>query len=280
MNENFHFRKITNDDWLSFKELEDDAFPRDQLERNDFDQLTSSDRFIGYFNNDKPSELIGYLVLTTYDSYAHLNRIGINRNWRGKGYGKILMDYAIKHFLKFNPKEIGIYVETNNSVAISLYEKFGFVKKFESWHYIINLTNFDRSMSDQINLKDYELRDIDVNDLKIISQKFSNFNYAEMKKGFETDQLNENPRFNFLVLLYKGEYVGFTRFSPNFSGSRPFHYSLLNHIDPFVMLLKKYIQPDKDYLRITFDAYDELANLFETRGYTKHHHLFKLIKPV
>ncbi|MHA1984789.1 MAG: GNAT family N-acetyltransferase [Candidatus Hodarchaeales archaeon] len=277
MNTNYHFRKLTQDDWLSFKDLEDNAFPRDQIDRVEFDRLTTSRGFIGYFTINNSEVLIGYLYLTLLEDYAHLNRIGIHHNCRGKGFGKLLMEYAINYFLKYNPKEIGIYVETNNNVAINLYQKCGFVIQFESWHYIIDLQSFNKSKK---NIENYEIKEVSADDLETLESTFDNFNSIEIRSTLEREKQNEKPRLFFLGLQYNGEFVGFARFNPKFSGCRPFNYSALKHVDPFIELLKKYKIPEKEYIRITFDNYKELAQKFDKEDYEKHHHLYKLVKTI
>ncbi|MHA2338793.1 MAG: GNAT family N-acetyltransferase [Candidatus Hodarchaeales archaeon] len=277
MNKGFHFRRLTPDDWLSFKDIEDNAFPRDKIDGEEFKRLVTSEGFIGYFTNNVSEELIGYLYLTLLDDYAHLNRIGVHHNWRGKGFGKLLMEYAINYFLNYNPKEIGIYVETNNKVAISLYQKYGFVIQFESWHYIVGLSSFNKS---DHNTENYELKEVNIEDLEILENTFDNFNSIEIRRTLEREKKNEKTKLFFLGLTHYGEFVGFARFNPSFSGCRPFNYSALKHVDPFIELLKKYKLPEKEYIRITFDNYRELAKKFDEDEYKKHHHLYKLVKTI
>ncbi|OLS26453.1 MAG: hypothetical protein HeimC3_10030 [Candidatus Heimdallarchaeota archaeon LC_3] len=190
------------------------------------------------------------------------------------------MEHAINYFSKFKPKEIGIYVETHNRNAIGLYKKYGFKNYYESWHYIVDLSSFDHEILPELKLDDYSIKLIDVHDLLKISNIFLEMNFTEMKSGLESNNQSKVPRLRFLGLLKNNNLVPFARFAPNFSRCRPFHYTSIDDVDPFIELMKRYKLPDKDYVRITFDKYRELANLFAKRNYKKHHHLYKLIKPM
>ena len=274
------FRNLTKNDWAIFKDLDGEAFPNDEISEEDYSRLTLHEGFIGCFNKKQSNEIIGYLYLTRYSDYAHLNRIAVKKDKRGLGFGNLLMEYAIKYFSKFNPKDIGIYVETHNTPAISLYKKYGFRDQYESWHYIIDLASFDKNISPQLNLDNYEIKLIDMVDLTKISKKFPEMNFTEMKSGLKSNLMSKDPRIKFFGLLKNQNFVAFARFSPDFSGCRPFHYESVNDVDPFIELIKKYKLPGKDHIRITFDKYTELADLFTQRNYKQHHHLFRLIKPM
>ena len=57
----------------------------------------------------------------------------------------------------------------------------------------------------------------------------------------------------------------------------PFEYKQINHADILVKLLETHYKlPDKEYIRITFDNYLELAELCIKRGYKLHHHMYTM----
>lgn len=67
--------------------------------------------------------------------YGHLDRdhddvwlgIAISELMRGRGYGKILMDYLLKIAKNKNIKEVRLSVDKVNREAIGLYSYFGFI---------------------------------------------------------------------------------------------------------------------------------------------------------
>jgi len=78
--------------------------------------------FVGY-EGDKP---VGFVFLRKfYMDFWELTLIGVLNEYRGKGIGKSLLKEALKDI----KGEIHLHVQTHNSTAISLYEKFGFHKE-------------------------------------------------------------------------------------------------------------------------------------------------------
>ncbi|MCE7741603.1 MAG: GNAT family N-acetyltransferase [Candidatus Heimdallarchaeota archaeon] len=129
-----HFRKFTEEDWISFEEIAMEAFARENILKENFLQILDDEGFIGAFKDEK---LVGYLRLLLLNEYGHLGQIVVEKSERGKGFGNKLMENAIIYFGKKDVENVGLYVETKNNTTISLYEKYGFEKQFESRHYWI-----------------------------------------------------------------------------------------------------------------------------------------------
>ncbi len=97
--------------------------------------LNNKDRIIFFaFEND---ELAGQIIILKYwNTYAYINDIRVENEFRGKGIGKALMLKAIE-WAKMNSC-IGVEVETQdvNVRACLFYEKLGFVLGgFNSFRY-------------------------------------------------------------------------------------------------------------------------------------------------
>lgn len=61
------------------------------------------------------------------DKSIWLDRLMIDSNFQGHGYGKAALDFIIKYLKEnFNLKIIYLSVHDTNSLAIQLYETFGF----------------------------------------------------------------------------------------------------------------------------------------------------------
>ena len=56
---------------------------------------------------------------------AWLRQLAVERNFRGKGIGKLLLTYYLKNF-KTQVQEFMHWVDEDNKVAITMYEKEGF----------------------------------------------------------------------------------------------------------------------------------------------------------
>jgi ribosomal protein S18 acetylase RimI-like enzyme len=58
---------------------------------------------------------------------GHLSRIVVNPSSRGKGFGRIFGQELINEAKKLNCQTISLHVIKDNSIAISLYKKLGFI---------------------------------------------------------------------------------------------------------------------------------------------------------
>ena len=70
--------------------------------------------------------ILGYGGLWKIDGEAHISTIAIDPVWRGKGYGEILLAGMFGKALQLNAEYIVLEVRVSNSVAQSLYRKYGF----------------------------------------------------------------------------------------------------------------------------------------------------------
>lgn len=268
-------KPITENDWNQFQVLELDTFPNDPLSKEDFLRLLSLDGFFGLFNNE--NILIGYLYCRIYNEYAHLHRIGVLSTERGKKYGSMLFEKAIAYFEDHSSPIFSLYVESHNSTAISLYKKYGLRIIFESWHFILHLNQHNSFQTSPY--KDVEARDLSIDDLRIVQNIFSSSNVKELQ-GMLEDIKNKSNNNKFLALYDKSNLKAIARMNPKFSGCRPFFISDLTFFDTFINELLKFKEPDRTYIRITFDDNDELAKLCKERKYEIHHHLYKMTRKI
>ena len=93
--------------------------PRD-IEMDEFD--TNSKHFIVLYSN-KP---IGCARIRFIGKMAKLERIALLKRYRGKGFGKIMMNYLIKYCKNKNVEEI---VMNAQYYLKNYYDKFGFRPK-------------------------------------------------------------------------------------------------------------------------------------------------------
>lgn len=78
-----------------------------------------------------PNGRLGYTTLTPMDFKSffpkyHLSYIAVDPRARGRGVGTLLMEEAIR----ITKGDLSLHVETDNTPAIKLYEKFGFHAKY------------------------------------------------------------------------------------------------------------------------------------------------------
>ena len=116
---------------------------------NNYDKCIASGNFYPMTLVDG-NKIIGHLILRNPDSNKDVIRLGfiiVNPDLRGKGYGKTLINEAIKYSKDMlNAKEINLGVFENNENAYHCYKSVGFKEiridknifqfKNESWNCI------------------------------------------------------------------------------------------------------------------------------------------------
>lgn len=88
-------------------------------------EKSSTDFFFGSYINH---ELCGFIHLKLLKNSVHLNHIATMDNFKGRGVGNALIDFA-KSFSKSKNKALSLHVDSRNSMARSWYEKIGFATK-------------------------------------------------------------------------------------------------------------------------------------------------------
>ena len=154
------------------------------------------------------------------------------------------------------------------------YIKNGLKTLYEAWHFVIDI-DLHNSINKTI-FNNIAFRELTVEDLDDIDISFPKTDTKELK-GMLKDS-NEHPGVNHFISMYENnKIVAYARFNKKFAGSRPFAIVDLKYFDTFISQLIKMRDQTKNYIRITFDDNDELANLCKKRNYTVHHHLFKMV---
>jgi len=94
----------------------------------DFPILNKENNFRETYALKKQKEIIGILILDIIYERVELIQIEILKNNRGQGYGNQLMEFVITRARQKKAENITLEVHENNTVAIHLYQKYGFQK--------------------------------------------------------------------------------------------------------------------------------------------------------
>jgi len=95
--------------------------------------LESKTNFYFILLNEK--EVVGFLQCSIISPESELYEIGIDENFQGSGYAKMLMEYYLDYAKKKGCDTILLEVNKINMKAISLYKKYGFCKYGERKNY-------------------------------------------------------------------------------------------------------------------------------------------------
>ena len=117
--------KINNKEELFL--LESDLFTNSWSENSIEEQLKIKTSLnLGLKVNN---ELISYVLCLDLFPEIEILRFGVKQNFQLQGKGKFLLKSLISLLKQKNYNRIFLEVNTNNSGAISLYERFGFIDK-------------------------------------------------------------------------------------------------------------------------------------------------------
>jgi GNAT superfamily N-acetyltransferase len=256
-------RLMADEDWKQLHKMDLEIFPDDVLDEEWFKKRVQKD---GCFVLDLEGCISGYLVVARYGmDEGHLGRIGVAKMSQGKGYGSVLMQYALDWFRNQEGiRSVHLYTQDFNSVAQELYKKFGFRRSGTTWHFFVPYKTLKPT-------REYTCQGIEEDEIESAGRRFPSLP-AEQIKRFLTHE-------EFRVLTLKdrnGSIVGVCRFTPSFPGCMPFEIADTSYFDDFAAGVRRFGLPEYDYVRITFTNMPELARLCEKRGYHLHHRLYKM----
>ena len=68
----------------------------------------------------------GFLMASRKEEFAHVHRMGVRKDLRGRGYGRILMEGLVQKVIQSKLQGISLKVDPSNEAAILFYKKNGF----------------------------------------------------------------------------------------------------------------------------------------------------------
>ncbi len=79
-----------------------------------------------YFVCEEDEKIISYIGLWIDSNIAQVLNFYVNEEYRNKGYGKKMLEYALEYLDSLDVNTISLEVRPSNLNAIDLYEKYGF----------------------------------------------------------------------------------------------------------------------------------------------------------
>ncbi|MGD9396606.1 MAG: GNAT family N-acetyltransferase [Candidatus Thorarchaeota archaeon] len=256
-------RPMKPEDWDEFHEMDLELFPDDSMEENHFKKRTEND---GCFALMQDNRIIGCLIVARFgEDEAYLGRIGVSKTHQGKGFGSLLMEYAIDWYHEQGGiKATHLLTQDYNKAAQNLYKKYGFKRTGTTWSFYVP---YD-SVRPQ---KKYRCQKIQEEEIDPVGSLFPSLPPQQIRRFLSADGQ--------LVLTLKdlnGKIKGACRFTPSFPGCFPFEITSIDCFDDFATGLMEFKLPEHDYFRVTFTDIPDLAKLCEEREYRLHHRLHKM----
>ncbi|AJI54308.1 GNAT family N-acetyltransferase [Francisella philomiragia] len=102
-------------------ELENSTFLSDKISKKQFIYNINKQKY--FFIVKIQNSLAGYILCFEYKKTIRVYSLAVSKNYQGQGIGKKLLEDILNN----SDKNISLEVNTNNLIAISLYQKLGFV---------------------------------------------------------------------------------------------------------------------------------------------------------
>lgn len=114
----------------------DDFYRIENKLQEEFDRFWTPGVFLSELKKDdtryvvlkEDEDIVGFAGIWITPDNIELNNIVVRKDRRGKGYSKLLLEKLLEISKEYDKENILLEVSEINEVAISLYEKYGFVK--------------------------------------------------------------------------------------------------------------------------------------------------------
>ena len=121
-----------------FIQLHDFIFPGVYVSGKDVIEDINKNRFVFSIVEDDKLKAYSILKIHKNSKSATAEIISVDEKYRGKGYGKAILNHLIEFtFQNHNVEEIELIVDGDNEIAISLYLSLGFTIKAENCCYVV-----------------------------------------------------------------------------------------------------------------------------------------------
>lgn len=121
-----HIRPMTADDLDAVLAIEQASFPAPWNSDHFLHEITSPLSFP--FIAEYSGLIVGYVCLMSLFEEAQILDIAVTPEQRGRGVARMLMDHAISVAREKGAELLTLEVRASNTAAITLYERFGFVR--------------------------------------------------------------------------------------------------------------------------------------------------------
>lgn len=120
-------RRMQVDDLSSVHSIEKASFPPYLVESEQSISAEIYSPTAHCFVIENSNDVVGFVICLTIVDELHIMDIAVVDTMRGKGYGEKLMQHSIELAKRMNMRGVTLEVNEHNTIAISLYEKLGFV---------------------------------------------------------------------------------------------------------------------------------------------------------
>lgn len=118
-------RDMTEEDIEQVMEIERKTFST-PWSKESFKMEITKNILAKYIVAEIDKKIVGYGGIWIIIDEGHITNIAVDKNYRGKGIGKLLIEGLIDVCREKNAKAITLEVRQSNEIAKSLYKQYGF----------------------------------------------------------------------------------------------------------------------------------------------------------
>ena len=93
---------------------------------------------------------VGYVGLTAYHGWGHIDRIAVRAGHQGRGFGRRLTEFAISRLATLGSSRIGLSTQRRNARSQALYASLGFTRQLGSDYQIYGRALRDSDSIDEL----------------------------------------------------------------------------------------------------------------------------------
>jgi [ribosomal protein S18]-alanine N-acetyltransferase len=126
--EGIRIRKAVASDIEAVSRIENGQFPNPWKKKYFIDELTHDIANFYVAEDVVTRDVAGYIIFWIVEDMLELHKIAVSGEYKGKGIGKELFGFMMDTAKERKIAEVFLEVRKTNTVAIKLYESFGFVR--------------------------------------------------------------------------------------------------------------------------------------------------------
>ena len=124
---NIDIREMTLEDVDGVLEVEKNSFTT-PWSKESFIMEVTRNKLARYLVVSLDGSIVGYAGFWLIVGEAHITNIAVHSDYRGRGFGNLLLEGLIRLAKKLNCGSMTLEVRESNIVAQNLYKKYGFVE--------------------------------------------------------------------------------------------------------------------------------------------------------
>jgi GNAT superfamily N-acetyltransferase len=250
-----------------FHRVDGECFPAESIASEGFSTFMADDFWAAYDGDC----LVAFCYVVRKPDVAWISRIATSAAYRNQGIATELMRTMIHHCLEIGLSDMMLYVESDNTAAIRLYERFGFRTVETGYQFILSRPRLLRPPRDKVAepITAVAITYVDGSSVPQWPREWSNLAHTHRPP----------ERYVLIFRDESGAYRGYCRLAPRFPGCFPFVVDRPStYLAGALHSLREFLLPEKDILKLTFSD-DALADACVELGLKLNYQLFKMLRP-